>query len=77
MSRNHARGLVGATAYFVTILIMVSIVVTFLAGVVKAFSASVAVGICSIFLPPAFMLYGILGLFGVDLPQKIATALGL
>lgn len=46
-------------------------------GVWLAFSASILFGIISLFVPPSFVIYGLCGFFGKNVPLIIATWLGL
>lgn len=46
-------------------------------GLIIAFSASVVIGIVSLFVPPSFVIYGLCALFGANIPQRLAIAFGL
>lgn len=78
LSSKLFKGLYGALAGLGVLGIVLFVAICFIPviaaiyGVVLAFKASIVLGILSLFVEPAFMIYGLVMLFGgVNIPEQI------
>lgn len=75
MSEKSTAGF--ASTLVILVIWLIPLLISFY-GLVLCFQASIVLGFVALLIEPSPLIFGLLGIFGhSDIPQRIATGLGL